>query len=274
MWKYTIISAVVLFLGASFLFYKNNDAMTASGGEVSAFQAQFSQAVKKSREIEMDKAIKRYAELRTAYFKQQGDKYEAERAEIAAADAPFDQEISKAKADLAAAEADFKQMNDQLKAFKRDAAQAAGVDDGGEDLAALGQVIADKVGANNAVEAEVEKEKASADALNAETRKTIAMAEAAKKLNAERIARISPADLECSVLSSDPNWDYVILDAGVNKGIVIGSRLAVLRGETKVCELNVTLVEDKQTSCDVVYSTLRPGDSVRPGDRVVSVRTK
>ena len=78
--------------------------------------------------------------------------------------------------------------------------------------------------------------------------------------------------LKCAVVSVDPTWDYVILDSGIDKGIVIGSRLAVMRGSQKVCELTVTLVESNKSSCDVVYSTMRPGDQVQPGDTVVSVR--
>ena len=74
------------------------------------------------------------------------------------------------------------------------------------------------------------------------------------------------------VVVADPTWDYVILDAGIDKGIVIGSRLAVMRGSQKVCELTVTLVENSKSSCDVVYSTMRPGDKVRQGDTVVSAR--
>jgi electron transport complex protein RnfA len=60
--------------------------------------------------------------------------------------------------------------------------------------------------------------------------------------------------------------------SGIDKGIVIGSRLAVMRGEQKVCELTVTLVEGNKSSCDIVYSTMRPGDKVHPGDSVVAVR--
>ena len=114
MWKYIIIAAVVLFLGACFLFYKTNDALTGPEGEVAAVQSQFDMARKKVVDIEKDKAIKRYAELRMAYFKQQSDKYNEERAAIEAEDAPFDQEIAKANADLETAAADFKKYNEEL----------------------------------------------------------------------------------------------------------------------------------------------------------------
>ena len=275
MWKYIIIAAVVLFLGACFLFYKTNDALTGPEGEVAAVQSQFDMARKKVVDIEKDKAIKRYAELRMAYFKQQSDKYNEERAAIEAEDAPFDQEIAKANADLETAAADFKKYNEELKAFQRKAAEAAGAEDAAEDdLQVIGESIAALVESNNALEAQAAAEEKMTKELEAETVRTQAMIEAAKKLAADRMARLSPVDLKCSVVMTDPTWDYVILDAGIDKGVVIGSRLAVMRGDRKVCELNVTVVEASRSSAEVVYTTIRPGDSVKVGDTIVSVRNK
>lgn len=274
MWKYIIIAAVVLFLGACFLFYKNNEALTGPEGEVAAFQSQFDMAKKKAIDIEKDKAIKRYAELRADHFKQLSIKYNEERTALEAEDAPVAQEITQANADLEAAKADFKRYQDEFKSFARDAATNAGIEGASEEeaLKEVGQHIAQLVEANNALEAQAQAEEKMTSDLGAESERTLAMIDAAKKLAADRMARLSPVELKCSVVSVDPTWDYVILDSGIDKGIVIGSRLAVMRGEQKVCELSVTLVESNKSSCDVVYSTMRPGDTVRPGDVVVSVR--
>ena len=274
MWKYIIIAAVVLFLGACFLFYKNNEALTGPEGEVAAFQSQFDMAKKKAVDIEKDKAIKRYAELRTAYFKQQNGKYNEECESLKSENASCEQEITKAQADLDAVEADFKRYQEQFRAFSQEAAEATGVDaaDDEETLNMVGQRIAELVQSNNALEAQVDAEEKMTRDLGEESVRTLAAIDAAKKLAADRLARLSPPELKCSVMSVDPTWDYVILDAGIDKGIVIGSRLAVMRGNQKVCELNVTLVESNRTSCDVVYSTMRPGDAVLPGDAVVAVR--
>ena len=119
MWKYIIIAAVVLFLGACFLFFKNNEALTGPEGEVAAYQSQFEMAKKKAVDIEKDKAIKRYAELRQAYFKQLTDKNNEERAALEAEDAPFEQEITKANADLDTAKADFKSYKDKFQNFQK-----------------------------------------------------------------------------------------------------------------------------------------------------------
>ena len=276
MWKYIIIAAVVLFLGACFLFYKNNEALTGPEGEVAACQSQFDMAKKKAVDIEKDKAIKRYAELRTAYFKQQSEKYNEECSAIEAKDAPFEQEITKANADLEAVNADFKRYEDQFKVFRNQAATAAGVEDAAEEeaLKMVGERIAELVQSNDALAAQAAAEEKMTSDLGAESERTLAMIDAARKLAADRMARLSPVDLKCTVLSANATWDYVVLDGGVDKGIVIGSRLAVMRGEQKVCELTVTVVESNRSSCDVVYSTMRPGDQVRAGDTVVSVRNK
>ena len=88
----------------------------------------------------------------------------------------------------------------------------------------------------------------------------------------ERQARLSPETLDCNVILADPAWEYVIVNAGADAGVIIGSRLAVMRGERKICEMNVTLVENNRSSCDIIMDTLLAGEAVKSGDRVISSR--
>lgn len=281
MWKYIIIGAGVLFLGASFFFYKANTAMTAPEGEVATIQSRFAQAVKKSQEAELDLAIKRYAELRTEFFKLQKQRYEEHKAEIETEDATVVEAVNKHRSDLETAKNELARLREEFKNFTQQVTAAVEGEDGAgyaesdvEAAEQMGAKIAELVSANNALEAAVSAEKATVAQLGAESDRTLAATAAAKKLNSDRMARISPAELECSVVTADPNWDYVTINAGINKGVVIGSRLAVMRGDRKICELNVTTVESDRSSAEVVYSTIRPGDSVKPGDRIISVRNK
>lgn len=281
MWKYIIIGAGVLFLGASFFFYKANTAMTAPEGEVATIQSRFAQAVKKSQEAELDLAIKRYAELRTEFFKLQKQRYEEHKAEIETEDATVVEAVNKHRSDLETAKNELARLREEFKNFTQQVTAAVEGEDGAgyaesdvEAAEQMGAKIAELVSANNALEAAVSAEKATVAQLGAESNRTLAATAAAKKLNSDRMARISPAELECSVVTADPNWDYVTINAGINKGVVIGSRLAVMRGDRKICELNVTTVESDRSSAEVVYSTIRPGDSVKPGDRIISVRNK
>ncbi len=282
MWKYIIIGAGVLFLGASFFFYKANSAMSAPEGELATVQSRFNDAVKKSRDAELDIAIKKYAELRTDFFRLQKQRYEEHKAELDEQDAAVMAEVTKNRGDLDAAKNELNKLREEFKSFTQQVTTAVeGEDSGGsfaesdvEAAEQMGAKIAELVSSNNELEATLSAEKAAVAALGAESERTIAATIAAKKLNSDRMARISPAELEATVVTADPNWDYVIINAGINKGVVIGSRLAVMRGERKVCELNVTTVESERSSAEVVYSTIRPGDSVKVGDRIISVRNK
>lgn len=277
MWKYSIIAAVALFLGASFFFSQNNSALTSPNGEVAAFQSQFSAAVQKSREIESDKAIKKYAELRTEHFRAQAETFKSKAEAAVAETAEVEQECTSLTAQIEAIKAASKLASESFNKF-RDGAMAAvemdstDVSDDDDFRVAIITKLAEGNTANEGVESQISAKQAQIAGIKTEIANTNNLIAAAKKLSSDRMARLSPPELSCSVLTADPNWDFVILDAGIDKGIISGSRLAVRRGDKKVCELAVTLVESNRASCEVVYSTMRPGDRVQPGDKVTAVR--
>lgn len=277
MWKYTIIAAVALLLGAGFFFSQNNAALSSPNGEVAAFQNQFSAAVQKSREIETDKAIKKYAELRTEHFRAQADTYKAKAEEATAATAAVEQECTSLTAQIEAIKAASKLASESFNKF-RDGAMAAvemdstDVSDDDDFRVAVITKLAEGNTANQETESQISAKQAQVAGVQNEIKSTNDLIAAAKKLSSDRMARLSPPELSCTVLTADPNWDFVILDAGIDKGIISGSRLAVHRGDKKICELSVTLVESNRASCEVVYTTMRPGDRVQPGDKVTAVR--
>lgn len=274
MWKYIIIGSVTLFLGAFYLFSKNHGALTGPGGEIAAIQTQFDQAVDKNKNIALDQTIKAYAEYRTEIFRDQQARCEAQKAEI-------DGKIETVKGEVEDVTREFEAITGSLETVKDEKsnvfAKVAPVVDLDADSATeeeIGEAVRELM--EKAVQ--LERQNAEADAriaaLGAETERLTDLIAKAKKTAQERQGRISPAELKCSVVSADRQWDYVILDAGIDKGVVIGSRLAVMRGDKKICELNVTLVESSRSSCDVVYSTMVAGERVEVGDTVVSVRNK
>lgn len=277
MWKYTILPAIALFLGAGFFFCKNNDALTAPDGEVAAFQSQFRTAVKKSGEIEQDKAIKKYAELRADFFRAQADEYKAQAEEAAAQQASVEQDCTTLVAQIESIKSASKLASETFNKFRSEALTAAELDstdvsDDEDFRVTIISKLAEAANANEGTESQISSKQAQIAALQNETKATLDLIAAAKKLSSDRMARLSPPELSCSVLSADPNWDFVILDAGIDKGIISGSRLAVHRGDKKICELSVTLVEGARCSCEVIYSTMRPGDRVQVGDKVTAVR--
>ena len=100
------------------------------------------------------------------------------------------------------------------------------------------------------------------------------MIDAARKLGQDRQARISPPELKCQVSYVDPGYAFMTLNAGIdNGGVVIGSRLSVMRGDRKICELSVTNVQSRESVAYVVKGTMLAGERVKVGDTVVSVRT-
>lgn len=277
MWKYTILAAVALFLGASFFFHKNNEALTSPSGEVAAFQSQFEAAVKKSGEIEQDRAIKKYAELRTEYFKGKAAEYQQQAEEAAAKTADAESDCKAMIAQLEAVKSASKLASESFNKFRNEAMSAAEMDstdvsDDDDFRVAIITKLAEGAAANEQVESQISAKQAQISAIQNETKSTLDKIAAAKKLSSDRMARLSPPELSCSVITADPNWDFVILDAGIDKGIISGSRLAAHRGDKKICELNVTLVEGNRASCEVIYSTMRPGDRVQIGDKVTAVR--
>ncbi len=278
MWKKIIIGSVVLFVASSYLYFTNNDAMTSSDGEVAFLQQQFRDAADKSKEYHIDRYIKAYAELRTERFNALREKYSQEKSELESESATMREEIAKEQATYEAVNSDLAALRSELDKLLNDAAAAVEIEGGNGDDATLLRDVAEKVTefiqVNTELEREIAHENGRIEALGAESERLLKLIADGKKLNQDRQARISPPELDCSVLTSDPQWDYVILDAGVDKGIVIGSRLVVMRGEAQVCELTVTLVESNRSSCDVVYSSLKPGDRVRPGDKVIAAPTK
>ncbi len=275
MWKKIIIGSVVLFVASSYLFFTNNDALSSADGEIAHLKQQFRDTADKSKEYHIDRYVKAYAELRTEEFSRLKEQYTSERADLEAESATMREEIARTKALVEAVEHELKTIREELAKLLNDAASAVELDSAGDiEMRDVAQKVTEFIQANTELEREIAQEEARIVALGAESERLLKLIADGKKLNQDRQARISPADLSCSVLTSDPQWDYVILDAGVDKGIVIGSRLAVMRGDVQVCELSVTLVESNRTSCDVVYSTLKPGERVRSGDRVIAAPTK
>ncbi|MDO5472495.1 MAG: hypothetical protein Q4F35_04075 [Akkermansia sp.] len=274
MWKYIIIGSVTLFLGASYLFTKNHDAMTAPGGEIAAIQTQFEQAIGKNKNIALDKTIKAYAECRTEWLQSQTAANEAKKAEI-------DGQIETVKSELEEVSREAEELTGRLDAIKNQKsevfAKVAPIVDLDADSSTeeeVGDKVKQLMDDNVTLERKNAEEEAKIAALGAETERLNNGIAAARKLAQDRQARISPPDLKCSVLEADYNLGFYVLDAGIDKNVVIGSRLAVMRGEKKICELNVTTVESSRSSCDVVESTLIPGEQVEIGDTVVSVSAK
>lgn len=291
MWKFiTILSLVVMAAGA-FVLYKTHTGIASASGEVAALQTQFDNAVAKNKEIFVDKTIAAYAKMRGDWLKQRKEEVVAQKAKLEEESAGYKSEAERLSQEWQSmggeTEENKKKMQELLTAMANDESLLKALNDASEKdglevqpmdasdpgmlavLAANLRMLEDKklqlVDENTQKESEIAVLAKRKDELDAKIA-------AADSLAKERKARVSPEKLNAGVVIAEPDWDYVVIDAGIDDGVIIGSRLAVMRGDQKICEMNVTVVEGNRSSCDIIYSTLKTGEVVQPGDRVVSVR--
>lgn len=287
MWKYILIVALVLFGFASYVFYKTHTAVVSSNGEVAALRTQLENATNKNKEVFMDEYIAEYAKMRNEWLVKRKADAEEERTRV-------EEETERVKQETASLEQEYEttaglaqkqkeHLDEIIKSISsrddlRELLEKVGAD--AEDMSAGDPELFEKIASNlhsldvkkEELDQNLAQETASVEVLVARRDDLNAAIAKAEGIARDRRARISPVELESRVITADRNWDYVIIDKGVDGGVVIGSRLAVMRGDKKICELNVTLVENNRSSCDVVYSTLVVGEAVHPGDRVIAVR--
>ena len=272
MWNKIIIGALVLFLLAFYLFFNNYSAIMAEGGDVKEGLKQFDSLVEQQKTQAQDQYTKTYAEMRAEWFSSENSRLEDEKNEFDQTRSGVEGEIAEASSKVETAEAEFKRLEAELSDLVEKLSAAVGTEASGDDTDVIAQAFAALHADLKALRIKLDQESARVAHLKSENERVSGLVDKARKLNAERMARVSPASLSTRVVACDPDWDYAIIGAGLDQGVVLGSRLAVMRGNTKIAELAVTNVEANRASCDVVYSTVIPGESVQAGDLIIAVR--
>lgn len=271
MWSKIIIGAAALFLFGAFLFYKNNEALV--GIEFPQAKNLMEKVETLSKDVTRDQYTETYAQMRKKYFEDELAKYTAKNDELTQSLTEAKEKITKAEQEAQAIEETLKTQQKELSESMKSIVTAAGMED--EVDADLNTVLG-RIGsiyqANLHQQQENATVKAQCDALVARSQGLNKSIDSQKKLASDRNARLAPADLSARVINTASKWNYVIIDAGSNKDVCIGSRLAVMRGDEKITELNVTTVEGTRAGADIVLDTLAPGESVHVGDRVISIR--
>lgn len=81
--------------------------------------------------------------------------------------------------------------------------------------------------------------------------------------------RIALNAVSATVTAVQTGYGFVVINRGAdNSNIDEQSELLVSRNGTFVGRLKVSSVEPTQTICDIVQSSLKPGQRIQPGDRV------
>ena len=92
---------------------------------------------------------------------------------------------------------------------------------------------------------------------------------AAKEVERKVAAGEMESGFRTSVREVFSRWGFVIINAGGSRGVNARTKLDVMRGGTKIAQLQVTTVEPNTASCAIVTGSLAEGTSIVPGDQIV-----
>lgn len=81
-------------------------------------------------------------------------------------------------------------------------------------------------------------------------------------------AKLARNGKEYMVTAVDPEWGFVVINAGEKAQLDPSALLLVTRGGKTVAKLRLTSIEKNQSVADVVRNSLSPGMRVQPGDSV------
>ncbi len=255
MWTKISIAAIVVLLAGGVFAYKNSEALKV---EIQACKAA-EDALANTNALLSDEKGK------LADATQKKNSYEAD---YKALQQKLEELIASNDAmtkSMGPKEEELKTMVTQLDAIKAKSKDMANV---AETMREIETMKED----NNKLKAQVDAASAKRDALVARIGQIESGVAALNKLESDQRAHVSPASLKTSIRNVYDTWGFVVLDSGANSGIVLGSRLAVLRDGDKIAELSVSNVETGKSSADIIPSSLTEGIQIRPGDQVVAVR--
>ncbi|MCD7797926.1 MAG: hypothetical protein LUG84_00760 [Akkermansiaceae bacterium] len=271
MWSKIIIGTVAVLLFGTFLFYKNNEALVAS--EFPHAKSLMGKIESVSKDIARDEYTQKYAEMRKRFFDQKLAEFTADDERLKEELATARDEIAKVTKEAQELEETLQSQQAELSAAMKELMSISGMDENEDaDMTAILGRIGEIYQSTLLTEQENAQTQAQIDVLLAHSADLNQEIDFEKKRASGRNARQAPATLNASVINTLPNWNYVIINVGTEDDVCVGSRLAVMRGNTKIAELNVTSVEGNRSSADIILSTLVAGESVHIGDRVVSVQ--
>lgn len=85
----------------------------------------------------------------------------------------------------------------------------------------------------------------------------------------ERRTKIILGGLEAVVIAVNPDWGFVMVNAGRVHGVEPNASLLVKRGNVRVARLRIITLQDNVCVCDVVKGSVNRGVTVDTGDRVI-----
>ncbi|MEG1258497.1 MAG: hypothetical protein RSD12_05645 [Akkermansia sp.] len=254
MWSKITIAAVILMLAAGVFAYQNMGALKQET------------AVRDQAQTELDttNSYVSSTEQKLAEATQKKNTYKADSDALSQELLALQESNTKLDADIAPKVEELTTVTNQLADLNKKFE--------GKNLSDIAGEIESLKKENAGMTEDLANKKSRQESLTVRSEQLVKGAADLNKLAADQRARISPPTLNTSVRNVYDTWGFLVLNGGANAGIVLGSRLAVMRGDTKVAELNVSNVEPNKAAADVIPLTLVEGERIIPGDRVVAVR--
>jgi hypothetical protein len=86
---------------------------------------------------------------------------------------------------------------------------------------------------------------------------------------ADRNKGISLNALEATVIATNKDYGFAVIDAGQDRGVTGGSKLIVKRGNQRIGTLNISSVSATKTIADIEAGSVPEGMAISPGDKVI-----
>lgn len=83
---------------------------------------------------------------------------------------------------------------------------------------------------------------------------------------------VAKNSVEYSITAVDPKWGFVIVNAGESAGLDPNVPLLVTRNGKRQAVLNITQIEKNQTVADIVPTSLKPGNTLQVGDKIIPLK--
>ena len=86
---------------------------------------------------------------------------------------------------------------------------------------------------------------------------------------AKYVAEVSRNAVEYAITAIDPRWGFVVFNAGEGSGVDPTQPMLVFRNGQRIAMLKITSVDKNQTVADIIPASIKPGQRLEVGDKVI-----
>jgi predicted RNase H-like nuclease (RuvC/YqgF family) len=90
-----------------------------------------------------------------------------------------------------------------------------------------------------------------------------------RRASAERTKGINQNALEGTIIATNQDYGFAVINIGEKSGLSGGSKLIVKRGNQRIGTLNISSVSANKTIADIEAGSVPAGIAISPGDKVI-----